>query len=227
MGFWERLRDWFGRTPVPKSPPTSTADASRPQPTFHPVTKPTDGSTLPEPGTAIDIFSLLFSQKDKHTTVMLNSISLSSDMKTLYLIDNGRAIPFDLTVKEGVLIGMLGGQLVVATAVNLPTASDTPVGTSEPTTDGEVAGGRRPVPLPVPELEKFTFKAGEDSQYTFSYNAKNKALTVIGLDDIIINLEAPDETECRDKVFKLDGKNILNVRWSGDELIVLKVPSKR
>jgi len=31
-----------------------------------------------------------------YTTNMLNSITLSSDMKTLYLIDNGRAISYSL-----------------------------------------------------------------------------------------------------------------------------------
>ena len=41
-------------------------------------------------------------------------------MKTLYLIDNGRAIAYDLTVPQGVIVGLLGDQLVVATAVALP-----------------------------------------------------------------------------------------------------------
>ena len=228
MGFWERLRDWFGRKPIPEASGTDTPNRTRPEPAMAPVTVPTDTSTLPLPGNAsVDIFRLLFSNKDKYTTTMLNSISLSSDMRTLYLIDNGRAISFDLTVPQGVLVGLLGDQLVVATAVSLPKPSDTPIdptGTG-PSTEGEVVGGGRR-PTPTPEFEKFTFKAGENSQYTLSYNAKNKALSVIGLDDIIIRLETPEGPGCSDKVFSLDQKKVINVRWDSEELILVPISGK-
>ncbi|MEL6969639.1 MAG: hypothetical protein AAFO02_05675 [Bacteroidota bacterium] len=228
MGFWERLREWFGSRPTPDTSEASAAGRTRPEPNLAPIKIPaTDGSTLPLPGnTGIDVFRLLFSNKDKYTTTMLNSISLSSDMRTLYLIDNGRAIAFDLTVPQGVLVGLLGDQLVVATAVSLPKPSDSPIDPGGPNVEGEVAGGGRR-PVPTPELEKFTFKAGENSQYTLTYNEKNKVLTVIGLDDIIINLEVPDdEKECSDKVFPLNNKHIINIRWETDELQVLKLPTK-
>ena len=171
----------------------------------------------------MDIFRLLFSNKDKHTTTMLNSISLSSDMKTLYLIDNGRAIPFDLTVPQGVLVGLLGDQLVVATAVNRPQSGELPV-EPDPTAGEEVnvSGGRGPEPV----LAKHTFKAGENSQYTVSYNSKNRALGIIGVDDIVIHLEAPEDVNCTDKVFSLENEQILNIRWERDELQIVELSGK-
>ena len=37
-----------------------------------------------------------------NTPIMLNTITLSSDLETLYLIDNNRAIKFPLNSKEGI-----------------------------------------------------------------------------------------------------------------------------
>ncbi len=64
---------------------------------------------------------------------MLNSISLSSDQTSVFLIDNGEAIEFPLEEDNGVLIGHMGGQLTTASApdatpanaVSLPFALDT------------------------------------------------------------------------------------------------------
>ncbi len=47
---------------------------------------------------------------------MLNSITLSSDQETVFLIDNGEAIAFPLDEDNGVLIGLMGGQLSVVSA---------------------------------------------------------------------------------------------------------------
>lgn len=228
MGFWDRIRDWFGR-PMTNEPPSKEPPSAEtpPRPDISPVVKPTDDDTLPLPGdTGIDIFRLLFSNKDKYTTTMLNSISLSSDMKTLYLIDNGRAIPFDLTVREGVLVGLLGEQLVVATAVSRPREEG---GTIDPPATGEVvdiSGGRGPEEeTGSVELSggKHVFKAGANSQYTISYNGKNRALGIIGVDDISIAIEAPDDNVCTDKVFGLSDKKVLNLRWDKDELFVVEI----
>lgn len=229
MGFWDRIRDWFGRPttdqPPSKKPPTA---ATAPRPDTTPIVKPSDDGTLPLPGdTGIDIFRLLFSKKDKHTATMLNSLSLSSDMKTLYLIDNGRAIPFDLTVSEGVLVGLLGEQLVVATAVGRPRAEGEVV---DPPIAGDVAdvsGGRGPEsPKPTVNDSKYSFKAGDNSQYTISFNGKNKALGIIGVDDISIAIEAPDDSVCNDQVFDLSEKKIINIRWQDDTLFVIEIDGK-
>lgn len=211
MGFWDRIKRWFAGSTEP-SVATKTPPSKRPQPATVPIADQPNGD-LPSPGdTPIDTFQLIFSNKDKHTTLMLNSISLSSDMKTLYLIDNGRAIPFDLTVPEGVLVGLLGDQLVVATGTTLPVPQEVPL----PTAEGAVASAE--VERTRPVEKKYTFKAGENSQFTVSYNGKNKALSVIGVGDIVINLEAPEDNTCEAEVLSVDKKKIVRIRRVEDEL---------
>ncbi len=211
MSFWDRIKRWFaGGTEPPVA--TKTPPSKPPRPATAPIVD-RPGDDLPSPGdTPIDIFQLIFSNKDKHTTLMLNSISLSSDMKTLYLIDNGRAIPFDLTVPEGVLVGLLGGQLVVATGSTLPVPQEVPLPTAEGAVEGAEVARTRPVE------KTYTFKAGENSQYTVSYNGKNKALSVIGVGDIVINLEAPEDNTCETEVLSIDQKKIVRIRRVEDEL---------
>lgn len=216
MSFWDRIKSWLaGNSTQPatatKIPPTKPKPATVPI-----VDNPDDG--LPSPGdTPIDIFRLLFSNKDKHTTLMLNSISLSSDMKTLYLIDNGRAIPFDLTVPQGVLVGLLGDQLVVATGSTIPVPQEEPLpGTGDAVADTAVDRLR-------PVEKQYTFKAGENSQFTLSYNGKNKALGIIGVDDVVIHLEAPEEGTCSEQIFPMENKKIVRINWVGGELKLSEV----
>lgn len=60
---------------------------------------------------------------------IVNTITLSPDMSTLYLIDSGRAFPFPLQSKTGVVIGLLDGQLSVVTAlpdISIPTEPGPP-----------------------------------------------------------------------------------------------------
>jgi len=144
---------------------------------------------------------------------MLNSISLSSDMKTLYLVDNGRAIPFDLTVPEGVIVGLLGGQLVVATAA----APFDPLPTTPGAAETPVLGDRNL----VGSAEKFTFKAGENSQYTVSYNEKNKALGVIGVDDLIFQLQNQGNSGCREQFFPLERNKFVRIVKKTDVLEII------
>jgi len=46
---------------------------------------------------------------------MTNSISLSSDLNTLFLIEESQVVAFPLFAKQGILIGTLQNQLVAAT----------------------------------------------------------------------------------------------------------------
>jgi hypothetical protein len=213
MSFWDRIKRWFAGDAEPSSA-TKTPSSKLPEPAMVPIKDRPNGD-LPSPGDApIDTFRLLFSNKDKHTTLMLNSISLSSDMKTLYLIDNGRAIPFDLTVPEGVLVGLLRDQLVVATGTTLPAPQEVPL----PTAEGVIEGAEVARTLPVEKT--YTFKAGENSQYTVSYNGKNKALSIIGVDDVVIHLEAPEDGRCSEQMFDLDNRKVVRITWVKDELIL-------
>lgn len=204
MGIWERVKRWMGGQPQ-SGTTASLPTTGKPKPNTVPIIKD-PSSDLPLPGDAsVDLISFLFSSKDKHTTTMLNSISLSSDMNTLYLIDNGRAIPFDLRVPQGVLVGMIGGQLVVATAAAPPVLVDAPVGT------------------PRSAAQKYTFKAGADSQFTLNFNAKHRALGIIGVDDVVIHLEAPDSVSCSTRTLSLDDQKIVRITRTKDTLEIEEV----
>lgn len=222
MGFWDRMKRWLAGNTAPtvatKVPPSKLP----PQPAKV-LIKDHPDTDLPSPGDApIDTFQLIFSNQDKHTTLMLNSISLSSDMKTLYLIDNGRAIPFDLTVPEGILVGLLGDQLVVATGTTLPAPQEVPL----PTADGAVEGVELTRTRPLEKM--YTFKVKENSQYTVSYNSKHKAFGVIGIDDIVISIEGPGEGDpvCKEKMFSLSNRNIVRLLMKEDSLTIETIAGK-
>ena len=222
MGFWERIKALFGLKPAPNPVSKTPQSATKPPPgtVLSNPTVPAD-DTVPLPGgAAVDLIRLLFSKKDKYTTTMLNSISLSSDMKTLYLIDNGRAIAYDLTVPQGVIVGLLGDQLVVATAIALPKPDgglDPNISAGGETAD-TVEGGRRPDPA-----DKFTFKVDENSQYSLSYNPSKKALGVIGTGDIALGIEAPEPGGCVSVFTSIEKRGIVLVQRKEDELIITKI----
>jgi len=132
-----------------------------------------------------------------YTTNMLNSITLSSDMKTLYLIDNGRAISYSLESGNGILIGALKDQLVVASAL-------TPM-EENPTPDGGGTTGSRAADT------KLRLNTTGQNQWTLTYNRPNKTLSVIGIGDIEISLRNPDNSkECDSHTLNL-GKSIIHI----------------
>ena len=97
-----------------------------------------------------------------NSSVMVNTITLSSDMNTLYLIDDERAIPFDLTSGNGVLIGTLLGQVTVATAIVDPKG----------TKDSSLAKDKEQ----TIELK--------NSQWTIMFNPENLLFHVVGETEI-------------------------------------------
>lgn len=137
-----------------------------------------------------------------YTTSMLNSITLSSDMKTLYLIDNGRAISYSLESGNGVLIGALKDQLVVASAL-------TPV-EETPTPDGGGTAASRAANT------KLKLNTTGKNQWTLTYNRPNRTLSVIGVGDIDIGLRSPDDSkECDSHTLNL-GKSIIHIIKKND-----------
>lgn len=215
MSIWDSLRKLLGRKPSP-----STSITDKPTTTNVPTGSNSAAIDLPNGGqpnpgdTPVDLIRLLFNRKDKHQTTMLNSISLSTDMKTLYLIDNGRAISFDLTVPEGVLVGLLGKQLVVATGVSVPSPGG-------PVPEGG-GGGEKPVAetggvKPQKAAGKVhTFKASKDSQFTLTYNEDNGVMAVIGFDDIIMQLDHPDDDRCAKAAFSIKKGKIVRIKLTED-----------
>lgn len=129
---------------------------------------------------------------------MTNTITLSSDMNTLYLIDDERAIPFDLTNGKGVVIGILKDQITVATA------SDTNKATELNKTSEER------IEIPV-----------KGNQWTVTYNEPNQLMHVIGAVDIDAFTITRKEPSCKPIPLDLKTK-IVSLKRTGDilELVV-------
>jgi len=201
MPFWNKIKNWLSGSKTPEN----GAKTVSPLTTGRPPTKPSPDeihNTFKK-----DFFSILFRNKDKHITTMLNSISLSSDMKTLYIIDNGRAIAYDLAAPEGVLVGLLGKQLVAATA----SAPPPPIEVEDLPEDD----GRRSA-----KTEKFTFKAGKNSQFTLTYNEGSQTLAIFGVEDIVINIASPDSGDCSKKTFSLEKIKVIRIKYFNELLII-------
>lgn len=126
---------------------------------------------------------------------MTNSISFSSDMTKLYLIDNDRCVSFDLTKPNGVLVGLIKDQVAVVTAA-----------TSIPDT------------VPGKTVNNITLST-KDSQYTVVYNDSHTTMFVIGATDIDSAITAGDnEPKTRIKSINLS-QGAVNVKRVGTNLV--------
>lgn len=128
---------------------------------------------------------------------MVNSITLSSDMTTLYLIDDGRAISFKLQKDKMILVGLLKGQITVATSL----APDEKLeamesGTADASTSGTL--------LRVGEAAKSgTVKVAVEAnaQWTVAFNRGTRSMALIGAVEINPGLASEDPDPLRPKGF--------------------------
>ncbi len=233
MNFWDKIKNWLRPSEqISKQLPSASNEDGLNQVQL-PDNTPQIGTTAapsdhpddinPADDIPVDVFQILFSHKNKHATTMLNSISLSSDMKTLYLIDNGKPIAYDLTVPEGVIVGLLGDQLVVATAVSPPAPDTTELETTSDETvmlrsdDSETERRERP--------EKVSFKATKDSQYALTYNGEHQTLGIIGFDDIDLGLETPDGIDdkiCKEQRYKMKNNKFVRLIFENEILQIFQ-----
>lgn len=172
----------------------------------------------------------------------INSITLSPDLNTLYLIDNGRAISFNLKNKNGILVGMLDGQLSVVTAppVVITPVEDTP--DDEPDEPGELDDdpikrlAERPKKLKLPAKKAhwnmlFIQKRGVVS----IIGALDIDISIIGALDIDISLrglepatenavvsrDAPAEEVHKCRIYSFDiSKTPITIRRAGGDLVI-------
>lgn len=143
--------------------------------------------------------------------VRVNSITLSTDMRTVYLIDRDRAAKFLLDSDEGVFIGLLRKQLAVVTA---PEAPPEVKPDEVATLDNPSLEGKKRLLLPVPR-----------NQWTLLYNDPTRSLGVIGATDVTLGVAVPGEerggakrtVESRLFLFNLE-KQVLQVRLKNNLL---------
>lgn len=143
---------------------------------------------------------------------MVNTITLSSDMQTLYIIDDGRAFEFPINTAKGIYVGTLKGQITAATALEPATEEGT-----------EVKRGKT--------LKLTTTK----SQWNLAFAKKLEALSVIGATDIDSSIigatdidsslkSVGDYSEVPGKAYLFDLKRfILNVRRVGNSIEITTI----
>ncbi len=143
---------------------------------------------------------------NEHT--MINTISFSSDMECLYLIDNGRAIDFKLSGGQGVLIGTLKGQITVATAHAKP----------EETSPASLV---KPSENPVTPADSTVKKAidtkriklsTENAQWQLFYTQKHQTIFVIGASEIDSSLMGGRNPRPKIFSFKISDDNVIYMR---------------
>jgi len=130
---------------------------------------------------------------------MTNSISLSSDLNTLFLIEESQVVAFPLYSKQGILIGSIQNQLVAATNKVIIDKSSSSVDSIE--------------------ISK--------SQIQFYYSDKLKQAFIIII-DIQANKNAPDVPgfNYRALTYDLKQENIV-IRKTEERILIFRVPQRR
>lgn len=136
---------------------------------------------------------------------MVNNITFSTDMDTLYLIDNGRAIAFPLNNKKGILIGVLKGQLTVATDFEPPV----------PDPDFKTAEGRSVGFGPAKEVKLETQK----TVWSAAYHQSRRILSFVGATEVEVRVS--EDVDYKPELVFFDLKNqVINIRRKGEAIIV-------
>lgn len=195
MSFRERIRKLFGLTLSPRKNTAGTAVAADAKAT-HTITKA-------EPK-------------------MVNTITLSTDMKTLYLIDDGRAIAFDLTNPKGVFIGVLKNQLTVATGTRVPGPSEPhPVGDAIPLPAANTLMATEATSAASVASDTIKIPITPTSQWSVTFHEEEQVMAIIGITDIDSSLPSePVERSCKNVVIRLKDKASVGLRRLDKDLVL-------
>ncbi|MEQ8702620.1 MAG: hypothetical protein RIC19_01810 [Phaeodactylibacter sp.] len=138
---------------------------------------------------------------------MINNITFSTEMDTLYLIDNDRAIPFSLDTKKGILIGVLKGQLTVVTDFEVPAVPER-IELADGSQIG-FSGSRREVKLST-----------EKTVWSAAYHRKRRVLSFIGATEVEVR-SSNQEYDYKPEIafFELEGR-VLNVQRRNNAIVV-------
>ncbi|MBK7869661.1 MAG: hypothetical protein IPJ74_02755 [Saprospiraceae bacterium] len=141
---------------------------------------------------------------------MVNTIALSTDMNTIYLIEAGRVIPYSLYSIGGVLIGLIGNQLTVVSAI-------------EPMPDsGTKTESARAAVIPVVKSLKVSVDKG---QWTILFLPKFNRISIMGATDIDSSIRENTDQQLEGYLFDLR-EGYVNIRRSGNSLIAVSVSMK-
>jgi hypothetical protein len=148
-----------------------------------------------------------------------NTITLSTDMEILYLIDNGRAIAFPLD-KYGVIVGTLMGQIAVVTPMR-PTDNDP--APNNTLSFGDTSGVPDPSRVLALKLPTKGF------QWNIIFIPNQRRIGVIGVTDIGLGAKSTENTAFEaftNRGFTVDiSRDAILIRKIGD-IILLNIVDK-
>lgn len=145
----------------------------------------------------------------KIVSTMFNSLTLSSDMQTLYLVDNGRSFNFRLDSQNGIIVGLLDGQISVSTARRLPEIED----------EGSSFADASLVPVPPVKVRLDL----DDAQYTLFFNLEHDFLGIIGATEIDGALQDDSENiKTSILVYRLRDFTV-NVKRKGNFIEIIRI----
>ena len=150
---------------------------------------------------------------------MVNNICLSTDMKILYLIDDGRAIAFPLDERKGILIGTLKGQLSVATAFELPTAPHESADLEELTSS---RSGATNLVMSASSDKRQVKLSTAKTAWSAVFHPTRLTLSLVGATEVEIRSredERPTEYKAEAVSFDLRD-NVMNIRRIGDVILI-------
>ena len=136
-----------------------------------------------------------------------NTITLSTDMSVIFLIDNGRAMPFSLDTIGGVLVGEIKGQITVVSALE-----------QFPDKDQEVQSfsKERAVGIPIVKSAKVPTNRGN---WNFLYLRDRHQVCIIGATDIDSSLQESNNLQAQAYLFDLR-EGFINIQKAGNTLVL-------
>mgnify|MGYP006271880481 FL=1 len=152
---------------------------------------------------------------------MVNNICLSTDMKTLYLIDDGRAISFPLDQRSGILIGTLRGQLTAATAFELPK----PIEEADP---GMIAGATSTTLVMSATKNKEQVRLStRKTAWSAVFHPGRMQLSLVGATEVEIRQAGEEPVDYKAEIVSFNLKdNALNIRRTGETLLIRCLPNQ-
>lgn len=141
-------------------------------------------------------------------------------MTLLYLIDDGRAIPFAMDKRGGVLVTALRGQLTVVSA---PFTDPQPLEKEMELRPEEEADVRSiPAPDTLPPFPQKLSIPVKNNQWTMFFDPDNQVLGIIGVTDIEAGIKKERQPTSSFSLFPLK-ERILHLRRVGDRINFLSV----
>lgn len=150
---------------------------------------------------------------EQNVYTMINNITFSTEMDTLYLIDDGRAIGFPLDNEKGILIGTLKGQLTVATNFQAPPLANQFASIAEGRQSFTKGPDKREIKLPT-----------DLTVWSTVFHKEHRILSFVGATEVEIRVRGEEADYKPELVFFDVESNVLHIQRKQNAIIVKSMP---